>query len=186
MVEIVCDLTVCVKSSDRQWLQPATCFFISSSSRRLRGISSRIQLDMAVLLCSTPFRADAPSECPTYSLLLCFFQGSIRNAVLAVAFLSLVEALPALYEASDAIVPEHHFEEHAPMVRTKYTPHPSPGKSPRYDPSYDLYRVRVWARFRSLVIASVQYPPPIHRYHFKETLHLGAATFFLLPYNVFL
>ena len=68
------------------------------------------------------FRADAPSECPTYSLLLCFFQGSIRNAVLAVAFLSLVEALPALYEASDAIVPEHHFEEHAPMVRRPPTP----------------------------------------------------------------
>ena len=86
---------------------------------------------MAVLLlCSALFRADAPSECPTYSLLLCFFQGNIRNAVLAVAFLSLVEALPALYEASDAIVPEHHFEEHAPMVRTQNIPTPVPRQRP--------------------------------------------------------
>ena len=94
--------------------------------------------------------------------------------MLAVAFLSLVEALPALYEASDAIVPEHHFEEHAPMVRTQNIPTPVPpgsvpprGKSPRFDPSYDLYRVRVWSRFRSRIIASVQYTPPKnHQYHF--------------------
>ena len=62
---------------------------------------------------------------------------------------------------------------------TKYTPHPSPGKSPRYDPSYDLYRVRVWDRFRSPVIASVQYSPS------PQSIDAILKRLFTLATNVF-